>query len=142
VRIRYDGTVRDRRLSSISEVQCVSTLLRRSHSPVTPEKPIHLVQLLIPLYDNERRPFPPTHYSQLRDELTREFGGLTAYTRAPAQGTWSAEDGEPAQRDDIVVYEVMVATLDRAWWADYRRTLEQRFEQDQLVVRSQLVEML
>ena len=31
---------------------------------------------------------------------------------------------------------------DRDWWRGYRRTLEQRFAQDELVIRSQIVEQL
>lgn len=102
---------------------------------------IHLVQLLLPLYDNAGRAFPAEHYTAVRDELTERFGGLTAYTRAPAQGLWQETDGPP-KRDDIVVYEVMMDTLDRAWWRDYRRTLERRFAQDELIIRSQAVERL
>lgn len=102
---------------------------------------IHLVQLLLPLYDNAGRAFPAEHYTAVRDELTERFGGLTAYTRAPAQGLWQETDGPP-KRDDIVVYEVMTDTLDRAWWRGYRRTLERRFAQDELVIRSQAVERL
>ena len=81
------------------------------------------------------------HYARLRDELTERFGGLTAYTRAPAQGLWAAGD-DPPMRDDIIVYEVMVDALDRAWWTAYRRTLEDRFAQDELVIRAQFVERL
>lgn len=77
----------------------------------------------------------------MRGELTDRFGGLTAYTRAPAQGIW-AEDGETPRRDDIVVYEVMVDSLDREWWTRYRERLERRFDQDELIVRAQLVERL
>lgn len=36
----------------------------------------------------------------------------------------------------------MSDTLDREWWRDYRRTLEKRFAQDELVIRSQTVERL
>jgi hypothetical protein len=102
---------------------------------------IHLVQLLLPLYDNAGRAFPAVQYTTIRDELTERFGGLTAYSRAPAQGLWNDASG-PTRRDDIVVYEVMTDTLDRNWWREYRRTLEQRFEQDELVIRSQAVERL
>ena len=77
----------------------------------------------------------------MRAELTERFGGLTAYTRAPAQGVW-AEDGEAPRRDDIVVYEVMAEALDRSWWRSFRKLLERRFEQEELVVRSQEVEKL
>ena len=102
---------------------------------------MHLVQLLLPLYDNEGRAFPSGHYAGVRATLTDRFGGLTAYTRAPAQGLWSESDGPP-KRDDIVVYEVMTDTLDRAWWADFRRSLERRFAQEELVIRALGVERL
>ena len=102
---------------------------------------MHLVQLLLPLTDNEGRPFPASHYHAVRDELTGRFGGLTAYARAPAEGVWD-EPGKPPARDSLVVYEVMVDALDRAWWARFRADLERRFAQDELVVRSQEIERL
>lgn len=45
-------------------------------------------------------------------------------------------------RDDIVVYEVMVERLDRGWWQQYRRRLEELFLQQELVVRTQAIERL
>jgi hypothetical protein len=108
---------------------------------VTTEDQRCLVQVLLPLYDNEGQAFPPAHYAAVRERLTSRFGGLTAYTRAPAQGLWSENDGPP-KRDDIVVYEVMTESLDREWWSSYRRTLERQFEQDELVIRAQAVERL
>ena len=45
-------------------------------------------------------------------------------------------------RDDVVVYEVMVETLDRAWWADCRARLEAQFAQDEIVLRSLAMEQL
>jgi hypothetical protein len=101
----------------------------------------HLVQLLLPLYDNAGLRFPAALYDQVLRELTDRFGGLTAYARAPAAGLWEEEPGK-TRRDDIVVYEVMVEALDRAWWARYRETLERRFSQDELVVRAQAIERL
>jgi hypothetical protein len=101
---------------------------------------MHLVQLLLPVFDNAGAPFPASHYASVRAELTDRFGGLTAYTRAPAEGVWT-ESGRSA-RDDIVVYEVMVERLDRTWWAEFRSLLERRFAQDQLVVRAHPAERL
>lgn len=101
----------------------------------------YLIQLLLPLYDNAGSAFPIAHYAAVRDELTDRFGGLTAYNRSPAQGLWQEPAGAP-RRDDIIVYEVMTPALDRTWWAEYRRTLERRFAQQELVVRSQEVERL
>lgn len=102
---------------------------------------MHLIQILLPLYDNEGRRFPRAMYDAVRTELAERFGGLTAHTRAPAEGIW-AEDGEPPSRDDIVIFEVMADRLERAWWRDYRQTLEREFRQDAIIIRSQEIELL
>lgn len=101
---------------------------------------MHLVQLLLPLYDPEGERFPQARYAAVRAELTDRFGGVTAYVRAPAAGLWQ-EDGE-VHRDDIVIHEVMVEALDRAWWAEYRERLRREFEQEELVVRASGIELL
>jgi hypothetical protein len=95
----------------------------------------HLVQLLVPLRDNAGAPFPPSHHAALRAELIDRFGGLTSYARAPAQGTWQ-EHADAPQHDDLVVYEVMVDVLDAPWWSALRTRLEQRFAQEELVIRA------
>jgi hypothetical protein len=100
----------------------------------------HLVTLLLPLYDNEGRPFPPELSAGVRAELTERFGGLTAFSRAPAEGVWMDEGR--TTRDEVIVLEVMAETLDRAWWGRYRRELEARFQQDAIVVRAQAFEPL
>ena len=100
-----------------------------------------LVQLLLPLYDNDGRRVPYERFAQLRDELTERFGGVTAFLRSPAQGTWKEDSGE-VDRDEIVMCEVMVEALDRDWWGTYRRTLETRFGQRELVVRAMRSERL
>jgi hypothetical protein len=102
---------------------------------------VYLVQLLLPLYDNEGNGFPADYFADVRRVLTERFGGLTTYSRAPAQGVWSDDDGPP-RHDDIVVYEVMTDQLERAWWRAFRQRLEQQFAQDELVVRSQEIERL
>ena len=102
---------------------------------------MHLVQLLLPLYDNNGRGFPTEYFVAVRRELTEHFGGLTAYTRAPAQGLWSNDKGAP-KRDDIVVYEVMTDALDRRWWREFRERMQEQFAQEELVVRSQTIERL
>jgi hypothetical protein len=101
---------------------------------------MYLVQLLLPLKDQDGKPFPRSLYRAIREELTDRYGGLTAYSRAPAEGIW--DDGSEVEHDDIVVYEVMAELLDRKWWAEYRAGLEDKFEQDELVVRAQSIERL
>lgn len=101
---------------------------------------MHLVQILLPLADNDGQPFPHALFAAVRAELADRYGGITVYRRAPAEGLW-CDDGQ-ATRDDVAIYEVMVEALDRNWWADYRAGLEVRFRQDEVVVRAVPVERL
>lgn len=102
---------------------------------------MQLIQLLLPLYDNPGQAFDSAIYLQVRDELITGFGGVTAYTRAPASGMWQQGEGA-AVRDDLIIYEVMADALDEAWWRDYRVSLEQRFRQESVVIRSHEIRML
>jgi hypothetical protein len=96
---------------------------------------MHLVQVLLPLYDNDGDPFGRDLLAEVRLLLTGKFGGVTTYARAPAKGLWQDEDGNVA-RDDVVVYEVMVDELDTGWWGAYRESLRQQFAQEELVIRA------
>ncbi len=102
---------------------------------------MYMTQLLLPLWSNGGEQFPHALFEQVRDELVRKFGGLTAYTRTPASGLWQEKDGTTVH-DDIIVYEVMVKNLDEDWWSSYREKLEQRFCQDKLVIRAQEIRLL
>ena len=95
---------------------------------------MRLVQILLPTHDNRGQPFPQELFAAVRAELTDECGGVTAYMRAPATGLW--DEGERVVRDDVVIYEAMVDRLDARWWKDYRRLLEERFRQDEIVMRA------
>ncbi len=76
---------------------------------------MYLVELLLPLTDNEGRRFPATFYAAVNDHLVEKFGGVTAFT---------AQD------------------LEADWWKAYRQELETLFEQRQLVLRSHEVRLL
>ncbi len=102
---------------------------------------MYLIQILLPLTDNEHRPLSRDLFRDVAGELTERFGGLTAYTRAPAEGLWKP-DRDGASRDDIVVYEVMARRLEVRSWRRYRRILEERFRQEQVIVRAQQVRVL
>jgi hypothetical protein len=101
---------------------------------------MHLVQILLPLYDNAGNAFGEELYIKVRTELAERFGGLTAFTRAPAQGLWRSAG--KTTHDDIVVFEVMAAAIDKEWWGHYRRALEAVFRQDTIVIRAQDVTIL
>ena len=87
---------------------------------------MYLISVLLPLYDNDRGPLDPDLFGQVASELAGAFGGLTAHTRAPAQGVWQSDQQAPRseessrlhpRRDDVVIYEVMAEVIDRAWWS-------------------------
>jgi len=101
---------------------------------------VHLVQLLLPLYSNSGIPFEQKLFLEVRNELVERFGGITAYTRAPANGLW--QESERIVRDDLVVYEIMAETLDEDWWRRYRVLLQDRFQQESLVIRTHQIVIL
>jgi hypothetical protein len=47
---------------------------------------MYLIHILLPLKDNQGRPHGRELFRGVAGELTERFGGLTAYTRAPAEG--------------------------------------------------------
>jgi hypothetical protein len=105
---------------------------------------MHLIEILLPVRDNQGTAFPRSHFDRVRDELAQRFGGVTAFLRSPAEGVWKDDGpGRPgAIHDDVVIYEVMAAQLDRDWWQAYRKDLAARFAQDELVVRASAIERL
>ena len=102
---------------------------------------MYLIQILLPLHDAKGRGFAKAKYEQVTSELTETFGGVTAFTRTPAEGRWKPGGG-PASEDDIVVVEVMAENVDRKWWGRYRRRLEKTFKQESIVVRAQDIQPL
>jgi hypothetical protein len=101
---------------------------------------MQLIQILLPTYDNEGKPFPHEIYGAIGDELVARFSGLTAYTQAPAEGFWTR--GNRTARDEIVVFEVMVQELDENWWSQYRHELEGRLRQESVVIRTHAIRLL
>lgn len=98
------------------------------------------VEIFVPLRHTDGTPAPPGFLTGLQDELTRVFGGVTAFLRSPAQGRW-ADDGEVVA-DDIVIFEVMAADLDRDWWSRMRQRLEDALGQREILIRAHPIERL
>jgi hypothetical protein len=96
---------------------------------------VHLVQILLPVYGNDGEELLRDAYERIRDDLVQRFGGLTAFTQAPAEGLWTP-GGDQTHHDDIVLIEVMVDELDAAWWSAYREKLQKDLKQQSLVVRA------
>lgn len=101
---------------------------------------MHLIQLLLPLHDNEKRSFPAEYFNTVRTELARRFGGVTAFLRAPAKGLW--EEDEEINRDDVVMFEIIAERLDKEWWQAYRLQLQHMFKQKEVLIWATSVEKL
>ena len=102
---------------------------------------MHIVEIFLPLRRNDGSEQPRERFAHVRKALLDRFGGLTAFTRAPAEGLWEASPGE-VDRDSIVIFEVIADPLDRAWWAAYRAHLQRLFEQDEIMIRASAAERL
>jgi hypothetical protein len=100
-----------------------------------------VVEFLLPVADNDGKRIAKDEFDRVRRELTERFGGVTAFLRSPAIGHWADETGS-VRRDELVGFEVMTPKLDRAWWRDYREKLEERFRQEEIVVRATAFERL
>ena len=92
-----------------------------------------IVQILLPLYDNQSNRFGADDYLAVRTELTQQYGGLTAYSRSPTEGLWETDAG--VKKDEIIVFEIMMDEVKEEWWGPYRRALEKRFRQESILVR-------
>ena len=95
---------------------------------------MYLTQILLPLYDGRGRRITRAAFTEVKETLTQRFGGVTAHTQAPAEGAWRIRG--KTDRDDIITFEVMSKRADAKWWRTYKESLEARFHQEWIVVRS------
>ncbi|ESQ78747.1 hypothetical protein [Asticcacaulis sp. YBE204] len=98
---------------------------------------MHIVEIFLPLTDNEGHPLADALFASERMVLMDKFGGLTVYARAPAKGLWA--QGAAVVADEIVIFEVMVKGFDAAWWRQHKIHLEEAFRQTSVLIRAQPV---
>jgi len=98
------------------------------------------VEIFLPLADNQGARFPAALFAAEREVLVERFGGLTAFTRAPADGIW--RDGADRAEDDIVIFDVLAGQLDPDWWRRYREHLERVFHQDAILIKATKIDRL
>jgi hypothetical protein len=101
---------------------------------------MHLIEIFLPLRDNKGSAFASGDFADIRKTLTEQFGGLTAFSRAPADG--ADKEGGRERHDELVVFEVMTDAPDRGWWSAYRQNLERKFRQDRILIRMSEVTLL
>lgn len=101
---------------------------------------MQLIQILLPLRDNAGQPYEKALFETINATLVGAFGGVTAFSRSPAQGTWINANRE--ERDDVFVVEVMAERLDKRWWKAFRRQWEVQLNQAEIVVRAHRITRL
>ena len=102
---------------------------------------MYLIQLLVPLFDNNEQKFPAEYFRETRNELAEHFGGVTAFFRSPAVGLWKESDKD-LHRDEVVLFEVMASDLNEDWWREYRLGLQQKFRQEEMMIWASAVTKL
>ena len=102
---------------------------------------MRLIQIFLPLYDNNKRRFDKALYDELRTRLKDQFGGVTLYRNTPAEGLWEDEAGKTSF-DELIIAEVMIREINEEWWQQFRQRLEQVFDQEEILIRSIVFEKL
>ena len=59
----------------------------------------HVVEILLPLFSNAGKRFGREPFDRTRDELLDCFGGITAFTRSPAEGLTATSQPPRAHRE-------------------------------------------
>jgi hypothetical protein len=95
---------------------------------------MYLIEILLPLYDNEGRRLPQKLFDHTSRSLAKSHGGVTAYTRSPAVGLWKPRASQ-LRKDEIIVYEVVTPDLKPKLWKNRRKKWEMEFRQDSILIR-------
>ncbi|MFC7524227.1 hypothetical protein ACFQRK_09755 [Parapedobacter sp. GCM10030251] len=93
-----------------------------------------LIQVFIPLTDNTGNHFPESYFTQLKSAFSEKYGGVTVYKQMPIEGFWK-ETKATAEKDVLVIFEVLTDTLDISYWKDLKTQLETTFRQKDLLIR-------
>lgn len=100
---------------------------------------MHLIQIFVPQFIKKKR-ISKKILEALAFELSQSFGGATAYLRSPALGLWKKRT--KLDREQILVFEVMVTRLQRREWAKRRLAWQKMFRQEKLLIRSLEIDIL
>ncbi|RYU91743.1 hypothetical protein [Emticicia agri] len=103
---------------------------------------MYLIEMLLPLTDNQKKVFKSEYFEQVQHRLTEKFGGLTAFTKNPAEGLWKKSKNTKPQHDEIIIFEVITDTFDKSWWQLYKEELKRIFQQKDIVIKVLPIELV
>jgi hypothetical protein len=85
---------------------------------------MQLVQIFLPLYDNNKQLFEESVYNDVRNMLKDQFGGVSFHRNTPVGGLWKDEGGK-TNYDELIIAEIMIHNLNKEWWKQFKQDLEQ-----------------
>lgn len=100
-----------------------------------------LFEIFLPLQSDNGEAFPQHYFDDFRKLCVEKFGGVTVYRRSPVTGIWNNPEGEH-DVDELVIYEVMSSGSDKVFWTQLKKDLARQFKQDELLIRSSLINVL
>jgi len=92
-----------------------------------------LIQIFLPVRDEDGKDFSKRLWKNLNDKLTKTFGGLTIYSRAPATGLWNDGEGNRV-KDEMIVYEVLTDIIDESYWKSLKDELQRKLRQEEILI--------
>jgi len=102
---------------------------------------MNLLQIFLPLFDRNGKHFLRDHYKMTEGELVKRFKGFTAYSRSPASGLWK-DDQAKIQAERARHLRSDHGSIGLALVAKIPGSLEERFQQDQILIRSQNIDVI
>lgn len=90
-------------------------------------------ELYVPLNYNDGRPVEAEKLSNLTNQLTHQFGGLTHFPQQN-EGTWKV--GSFTFRDRIVIFRVLASNSEEAelFFADLKKTIKDQWQQTDVLI--------
>jgi hypothetical protein len=103
--------------------------------------PKRCYEILLPLTHNDGRPVNREMFLQVQDELTARFGAFS-FSPQMVRGVWTHEGRRYEDESCRFSLDVDDTPENRAFFAAYKLTLQERFEQIVIYIRSYPVEIL
>ena len=96
-------------------------------------------EILLPLMHNDGRPVQPEKFSQTRDELIAQFGGLSLSPQT-VFGIWVHEGSRYEDESKRFTVDVEDTPENQEFFARWKATLLERFEQIEIYIISYPIE--
>lgn len=102
--------------------------------------------IYLPLKYNDGTEIEIEKYEQVEDELLDQFGGVTSVDQKnPLRGLWESE--ERIYYDEIIIFTVIDPDFDRSdegrlFLESYKEILKERFQQEEVLITAQVLEIV